>query len=277
MPTEDTPPSGNHPLDQSPEQRTYNPSGFPEDRPPHASLQNNINVAEGSHDHIRNSSGNGLSALGEVGHVTAGGGFGDGESRGQRWSQNEPQTMFTDHEGNGNVPKSDLVSSADIGSHGDQTHAVHLPAQGETTYNNSPPESGVAAKGLETDQSHSLPKPTPAATTLTNQGEVVPVIKGTKEPMALSSFKRHMCETYSSDDDDVFLPNPPSKSQADKCIVSMDTEEEGEDRGVAAASLQAPQIVVTLEREEEGEGEGVEPQLQAPEDDSATGTVTIVL
>jgi hypothetical protein len=135
---------------------------------------------------------------------------------------------------------------------------------------------------MTTDQSKKV-KPHPVATP-TNEGGPVPVISGANEPSALSSFKRHMGETYSSDDDDVFLPNPPSKTQADKCIVAMDTEGE-EERGVSgtAASSQAPRIVVTpgeenagqeggKEEEEEVEEKGEEERDKAMPVDSAAGT-----
>lgn len=61
------------------------------------------------------------------------------------------------------------------------------------------------------------------ATPISQQGEI---LVNPKQPTAVNALKRHTCETYSSDDDDVFLPNPPSKSQADKCIVAMATDEE---------------------------------------------------
>ena len=61
------------------------------------------------------------------------------------------------------------------------------------------------------------------------------------QPMAVNALKRCTYETYSSDDDDVFLPNPPSKSQADKCIVSMDTSED----------TNLPKIVTTAPSAEE--------------------------
>ena len=60
-----------------------------------------------------------------------------------------------------------------------------------------------------------------------SQTEMSFVIKSLpQQPAAVSVLKHRNCETYSSDDDDVFLPNPPSKSQADKCIVAMITDEE---------------------------------------------------
>lgn len=290
---EDTSPSGSHtqdrPLDLAEgeglprhnEQQVYNsPSLSSEGGEPLGVVQNK--PAEVSCDqHMRGSSGSGISAseVAKSGHMTDGredGSSGDGESRNQRWNQNEPRE-------NVNPPNCNFASSADISSHGEYSHAMCLPLQptpnqpGEvTSFIQTIPEPGATVKGLESDQSHS---PHLAATP-TNPSGVVPVIMGTKEPTALSSFKRHIGETYSSDDDDVFLPNPPSKTQADKCIVAMDTEGE-EERGVAStAILQAPQIVVTPDWEEEeeqkeGEGEGLQPQAPWNELESATGIYSL--
>lgn len=71
---------------------------------------------------------------------------------------------------------------------------------------------------------------------ISQQGRTSPVINPLpRQPTAVRILKRCTYETYSSDDDDVFLPNPPSKSQADKCIVAMDTDED----------VAAPVIVTT--------------------------------
>lgn len=122
---------------------------------------------------------------------------------------------------------------------------MHLPLQSSTdtaaaTHVRAPPEVVATAGDFEAKPA---PKLHPAATP-PNESGAVPVIIGSNEPTALSSFnRRHMAETYSSDDDDVFLPNPPSKGQADQC-----TAESG-------VGLQAPQIVVIPDRGEEEEEE----------------------
>lgn len=278
----DTPPLGNHPQDQPPildgggpphptEQLAYNP---PSMEVGHTPVPMRNSVTEGSCGHpTRNSTGSGTSAAsGEIakpGYMTDS--RGDGDTRGQRWNQNDAKTTFLSLEGNTDPPNANFSASVSGGCHG----AMQLPLQpnphpqGESTAHiRTPQESGgtaaVEMRGLETNQTPKL-DPVPDI-------EAVPVIKGTNEPTALSSFRRHMCETYSSDDDDVFLPNPPSKSQADKCIVAMDTEV-GEERGVAGINLQAPRVVVTPDREEEGE----EPMPPALHDDSATGMVQYIV
>lgn len=86
-----------------------------------------------------------------------------------------------------------------------------------------------------------------------------------KQPTAVNALKRCTYETYSSDDDDVFLPNPPSKSQADKCIVAMATDEEldlptivttaASDSGVAPDNGEVVAMETLKEEEEEEESE----------------------
>ena len=109
----------------------------------------------------------------------------------------------------------------------------HIQAEGEVKSlvndtSNAPEEEEVGQTSFAS---------TPAQTTakiaitlespISQQGEVCPVVKPLlKQPTAINALKRCTCETYSSDDDDVFLPNPPSKSQADKCIVAMVTDDE---------------------------------------------------
>lgn len=104
-----------------------------------------------------------------------------------------------------------------------------------------------------------------------NQDSKVAATGPSKPPPALTEkstlplplrHQRHLhYDTYSSDDDDVFLPNPPPKTQADKCTtIAMETEEE-EDKGrdVSGAEvemekkMEAPKIVVedTTEEKEE--------------------------
>jgi len=89
-------------------------------------------------------------------------------------------------------------------------------------------KGGDQLKGVASNASVPLKPP------LTKQASQQPPPLARQEPMAVKALKRCNYETYSSDDDDVFLPNPPSKSQADKCIVSMDA---GEDSAPSKSTL----------------------------------------
>ena len=224
-------------------------------------------ATDGSRDrHMHSSSGSGASASGEAAksrHRMDGRDGGSSSDRSHNWNQNELQEAANPQNGN-------FAASAS-GSPGDHSRAMHLPLQSSpdkqesaaTAYTQTPPEAVSTAKGFEGKPVSKLhPVATPP-----NEGGAVPVIVGSNEPTALSSFnRRHMAETYSSDDDDVFLPDPPSKSQADRCIVAMDTgeEEKGE------VSLRAPQIVVTPDGEEEKQERGEEEEPKEVLDDSAT-------
>ncbi len=83
---------------------------------------------------------------------------------------------------------------------------------------------------------HTLAPP-PSMVAHDRESQQAPLIR--QPPMAVSALKRCTYETYSSDDDDVFLPNPPSKGQADKCIVSMDS---GDDSN-PSSKLVAPPVL----------------------------------
>ena len=159
------------------------------------------------------------------------------------------------------------------------THQSPPPVQGGGPFNqhsnqNSIKSNDVIEPATETDQSHAPPSSSSQHSKINNQekGGIphVAIAGATKEPTALSTFKRHMCETYSSDDDDVFLPNPPSKSQADKCILSMEGEEGG------GASRKIPDIAVVSpvreqEPDEEGEGEEEEGEEREKEEGMLEG------
>ena len=180
----------------------------------------------------------------------------------------------TTHAGN-------ISDTAQADNYGDTAHAAHQSPRKQTNTeqevsNQHSDAPNLAAKisssehvTPETDQSNPSLKAAvdtaPPPTTVTQ--DEPPVKDTSKPPTGLSSFKRHMVETtYSSDDDDVFLPDPPSKSQADRCTISADTEEgEGEGEGgaspvadvtISVEDVDAP--VVREEGEEMEEGEGGE-------------------
>lgn len=251
VPAEDTPPTSLHLQDHThqttdeislpPVEQPYSPPGLAEEEGTTSRVTPNDANLE-SHDY----SGD---------HVT-----------------NEMSDAYQIQQQNQDVHNINFASSADIGSHGNPTHKVHqLSAQVSDSQGGEPfnqpnlPESRPVmnnTKTTETSQSHATD-----STCVNQAAGVDPVTRAPQKPTALSTFKRHMCETYSSDDDDVFLPNPPSKSQADKCIVSMaaEGEETGEDVGEMSTGKTPPVIVVTNE-----EGEGVSVGDQEEEDDGGT-------
>ena len=160
--------------------------------------------------------------------------------------QNETQNRYQNLELNQDRPMqnvSSLAASANSTSSSkhDHTHlshsscplshqsASHVQGGGPFIQQQHPDQLQTSTErpentNQETDQSHAS-KLEDKATPI-NQVEPVPVTTALKRPAAINALKRHTYETYSSDDDDVFLPNPPSKSQADKCIVAMVTEDE---------------------------------------------------
>ena len=68
--------------------------------------------------------------------------------------------------------------------------------------------------------------------------------------------RRHNYNAYSSDDDDdVFLPNPPPKSQADRCTIAMETDEDNKDTIAKEMEPSPPQQHDSKEDEDDSDKE----------------------
>ena len=158
----------------------------------------------------------------------------------------------------GDVQNADFANSASLSDHALTPLPPPLEADGHGKSTQVDPESHATTPtnqiGEEPIATTTVTKSHIAAPT--NQMRVEPV--GKAPTTALSSFKRHMCETYSSDDDDVFLPNPPSKSQADRCLVSTETSEDGGGTAAATAGHTLKVVVTSASGDEGREGQGVE-------------------
>ncbi len=168
-------------------------------------------------------------------------------------SRNETQTKYADQEQNQDHHRQ-IASSEIIESSNNRNHPISVPPHPPPSSHHhqsspSPPPQGgepsnrkqthsdsnsnntaitqnnVEDVSLTSDIKQSLPDHT-SSNSCPDKPGVTPVIISPKRPQAVNTLKRHVYETYSSDDDDVFLPNPPSKSQADKCTVTMGTEVE---------------------------------------------------
>ena len=237
-----------------PAERPYSPPGLIAEQNSIAVTRNSITYEScdhESHDHDVQNSG---SIVGS--HVMSG----DLESGGHSQIWNETQIEYWNVERN-QVKELATNSNKNISGHHDyNTHTVR-PSPHPLTHCQSPPhrkggepfnqlsnipdstsrsktEEDRNVKIPETDQSESTLKTGDTAAPPTHLPRETPAITVPKQPAVISTLKRHTYETYSSDDDDVFLPNPPSKSQADKCIVAMATED-----GVGVVK---PMVTVTV-------------------------------
>lgn len=148
----------------------------------------------------------------------------------------------------GNAP-SDTITSNAKPDQSDPTPPANAPTTTTTT---------------ATTMAIALDTPTPAR-------EPLPVVTGgNREPTALSTFKRHMVDTatYSSDDDDVFLPNPPpTREQAGSCTVPVGTGDGVGQEGGGAVVIGTRKE----EGEEGGEGDGRQEKGQGSPPEAKTG------